>query len=50
MGCSNGDWTNTHLYRVLKDTDPHLINSEYLLDLGEKDISDSGDISSYDLW
>lgn len=48
--CSNGDWTNTHLYRVLKDTDPHLINSEYLLDLGEKDISDSGDISSYDLW
>lgn len=45
--CSNGDWTNTRLYRVLKDTDPHLINSQYLLDLGEKDMSDPNTLQEF---
>jgi len=37
---SNGNWTDTRIYLVKHDTDPHKINSELLADLGELDMGD----------
>jgi hypothetical protein len=37
---SNGNWTDTRIYLVLHDTDPHEIHSKLLADLGELDMGD----------
>jgi M6 family metalloprotease-like protein len=37
---SNGDWTTTRIYHVLRDSDQYGINSQLLADLGEVNMGD----------
>ncbi len=37
---SNGNWTTTRIYLVQHDTDPNVINSTLLVDLGEANMGD----------
>ncbi len=41
---SNGNWTDTRLYRVLPDPDPNTINSELIKDCGELNMGDPATI------
>jgi len=44
---SNGDWTGTRIYLVKFDTDPVEINSELLVDLGEKNMGDPNTVIEF---
>ena len=41
---SNGNWTDTRLFRVLPDNDPDVINSELIKDCGELNMGDPATI------
>lgn len=44
---SNDDWTDTRIYLVKFDTDPTEINSELLVDLGEKNMGDPNTVIEF---
>ncbi|MCB0007733.1 MAG: hypothetical protein KDE04_14810, partial [Anaerolineales bacterium] len=44
------DWSTARRYRVLPDNDPETINSEMLQDLGEVNMGDPAQLSSFLSW
>lgn len=47
---SNGDWTTTRRYRITKDYDEAVINSELLADLGELNMADPATLADFVQW
>jgi len=47
---SNGDWTDTRLYRLRHDNDPMSIGSELVEILGEKNMGDNATLRDFVIW
>lgn len=47
---SNGDWTGVRRYYVTKDTDPYIINSQLIEDLGEVDMGSYKTLIEFGKW
>ncbi len=47
---TNGGWTTTRRYRITRDSDPSLIGSELLADLGELNMADPARLTDFVQW
>ncbi len=47
---SNGDWTGTRRYLITNDSDPKVINSTLLQDLGEVDMGQKESLRDFIVW
>lgn len=47
---TNGDWTTTRRYHILKDSDPAIIGSELIQDLGELNMGDPATLHDFVAW
>ncbi|HQG40743.1 MAG TPA: clostripain-related cysteine peptidase, partial [Spirochaetales bacterium] len=47
---SNGNWTNTRLYKVKPDTNPDFINSELIYDSPEQNLGDPNLLKNFISW
>jgi len=47
---TNGNWSGTHRYLVTTDTDPDLMNSELIEDIGEVDMGNADRLRDFVAW
>ncbi len=47
---TNGNWTGTRRYRVDADSDPDIINSQLLEDMGEVDMGNANNLRDFVVW